>query len=71
MTSPYSVASLTRIASRTSASPMSRGRSVTTSCAHPEVGGEATRIREVLAALGADGERDAVRVHLAHVSERQ
>ena len=35
MTSPYSVASLTRIASRTSASPMSRGRKVTTSCRTP------------------------------------
>ena len=36
---------------------------------HAEVGGEATRIREVLAALGADRERDAVGVHLAHVDE--
>ena len=35
MTSPYSVASLTRIASRTSASRMSRGRSVTTSWRTP------------------------------------
>ena len=38
---------------------------------HAELGGQAPRVRQVLAAGRADRERDAVGVHLAHVQQRQ
>ena len=69
MMSPYSVSSPSRMASRMSASRMSRGPDLDHLVRHAQLGGQAARVGQVLAGRGADGERHAVRVHLAHVQQ--
>ncbi len=59
------------MASRTSASRMSRGRQLDDLVRDPEVAGHPARVRDVLAVGRPDGEGHAVRVHLADVQQRQ
>ena len=71
MTSPYSVSSDSRMASRISGRRMSPGASSMTSWFDPEIAGHAAGVGYVVAAGSPDGERHAIGVHVTHVQEGQ